>query len=240
MIEQSLLQSLPLFEGIEQKHLALVAQEGRIQTYEKNRFILHQDDSGESFYLILRGTVKVFLDLPDGTEVYLALLGAGDVFGEMGLIEASKRSANVLALETTKVLLIDRLLFEKLLIDSHPFVRNMLRVLSRRLRVANARIRAHCTLDIYGMVAYQLLEFSELYGEKRAGGAIYIPVRLTQTDLAQLVGASRERVNHVMGAYKRIGILSIDTLHHITIHKVTELRRRALQDGGLSIQATKV
>ena len=74
-----------------------------------------------------------------------------------------------------------------------------MRILSRRLRLANVRIQAHCTLDVYGLVAFQILEFAELYGEAQANGDRFIPIRLTQSDMAQLVGWKREDLdlNHL-------------------------------------------
>ena len=101
-----------------------------------------------------------------------------------------------------------------------------MRILSRRLRLANVRIQAHCTLDTFGMVAHQLLEFAELYGVPTASGATYVPIRLTQSDLATLIGASRERVNQVMVAYKKSGIISVDSRFHITVERTDMLRKR--------------
>ncbi|CEK12472.1 Crp/Fnr family transcriptional regulator [Chthonomonas calidirosea] len=230
MIDITLLERLSLFKGVPGDLLERVAHDAQIRSFTAGHYVLFQGDTGDALYLILQGTVKVFLNLSDGSEVFLALLGTSDVFGEMSLIDASGRSANVLTREPTKLLIMVQPLFNHLLDRSPSFGRNMLQLLARRLRMANARIRAHCTLDIYGMVAYQLLEFAALYGEKYPDGSIYIPVRLTQTDLAQLVGASRERVNQVMVAYRKTKILKTETDFRITIYKPDELRKRILQN----------
>lgn len=229
MIDMALLRNLSLFNEVAEDLLQRVAYEAHIRSFTAGHYVLFQGDTGDALYLILHGTVKVFLNLADGGEVFLALLGTGDVFGEMSLIDASGRSANVLTRENTQLLIMDQSLFNHLLDRSPSFGRNMLRLLARRLRMTNARIRAHCTLDIYGMVAFQLLEFADLYGEKYSDGTVYIPVRLTQTDLAQLVGASRERVNQVMVAYRKTKILKVDSDYRITIYKLEELRKRTLQ-----------
>lgn len=228
-ISPSRLAGIALFDGIHGSDLDILYQNARERTHAAGATIIYQEDPGNALYLITKGTVKISYTLLSGNEVYLALLAAGDTVGEMSLIDASCRSANVIALERTELIIIDREIFNRLLEDSPVFARNLMRILARRLRLANVRIQAHCALDTYGMVAFQLLEFAELYGEDVDGGSRYIPVRLTQGDISQLVGATRERVNKVMITYRKTGMLSVDKNYHITIHRATDLRKRAEQ-----------
>jgi CRP/FNR family cyclic AMP-dependent transcriptional regulator len=93
---------------------------------------------------------------------------------------------------------------------------NLVRQLSSRLRLANQKIQALSTLDVAGRVARQILIFAEQYG-RHEGKAIRIPVPLTQSDIAEMVGATRERVNHAMVAFKQQGTLAVDAQHRITI-----------------------
>ena len=104
---------------------------------------------------------------------------------------------------------------------------NLLRELSSRLRAANLQVRALATLDVAGRVARQLLLFADRYGEPRAGEAqaVLIPLPLTQRDIAQLVGATRERVNRALVSLRRRGALSADNRHRITVHDRTALER---------------
>jgi CRP/FNR family cyclic AMP-dependent transcriptional regulator len=228
-IDVAKLPKIAIFDGLTPGQLAVIAERARERQYRAGAAILHQDDPGETFYVILRGTVKISTTLPDGNEVFLALLATGDTVGEMSLIDSAGRSADVITQEDTTLLSIDRSVFDELAGSGATFTRNIMRMLARRLRLANVRIQAHCTLDVYGMVAFQILEFADLYGETQADGSRLIPIRLTQGDIAQLVGASRERVNQVMVSYRRKGLISVDPRYHITVHKLAELQKRVQQ-----------
>jgi CRP/FNR family cyclic AMP-dependent transcriptional regulator len=222
----SVLKKIALFEGLTPEQMEMVAEHARQRTYRADEAIVHQDDPGETFYIILHGTVRISTTLPDGNEVFLALLAAGDTFGELSLIDAGSRSADVVTQEETTLVTIDRATFDDLMQHVPLFTKNLMRILARRLRLANVRIQAHCTLDVYGLVARQIMELAELYGHPQTDGTIFIPIRLTQGDMAELVGASRERVNQVMVSYRQRGSISIDHGYHITVHKPAELRKR--------------
>jgi CRP/FNR family cyclic AMP-dependent transcriptional regulator len=215
-----------LFSGLPPEAVNYIAEHARQRTYRAEEAIVHQDDPGETFYVILHGTAKVSTTLPDGNEVFLALLATGDTFGELSLIDSGFRSADVVTQEETTLLSIDRATFEELLKTVPGFTRNLMRILARRLRLANVRIQAHCTLDVYGLVARQILEFADLYGQEQTNGDKVIPIRLTQGNMAELVGASRERVNQVMVSYRQKGLISVDSSYRITVHKPGDLHKR--------------
>lgn len=224
-LDETHLRNIALFEGLPPSALTYIAEHARQRTYRGDDAIVHQDDPGEMFYVILHGTVKVSTTLPDGNEVFLALLATGDTFGEMSLIDSGMRSADVVTQEETTLLSIDRATFDHLINTVPTFTRNLMRLLARRLRLANVRIQAHCTLDVYGLVARQILEFAELYGKAQLDGSILIPIRLTQGNMAELVGASRERVNQVMVSYRQKGLIAVDSSYRITVCKLAELQR---------------
>jgi CRP/FNR family cyclic AMP-dependent transcriptional regulator len=225
-LDQKQLAGITLFDKFTPEQLEYVASHARQRTYRADEAIVHQDDPGENFYIILHGTVKISSTLPDGNEVFLALLATGDTFGELSLIDSGYRSADVITQESTTLISLDRGTFDDMIDRLPQFARNLMKILARRLRLANVRITAHSTFDVYGRVAHQLIEFADLYGEPVSSGDTLIPIRLTQGDIAQLVGASRERVNQVMVAYRQRGLLSVDPSYRITIHKRTELEKR--------------
>ncbi len=227
-MENRQLGAIPLFKGMPREQMEQTLSHARLRKFKSGEAILHQDDPGETFYVILEGTVKVSAFLSDGSEVFIALLAAGDTFGEMSMIDSSHRSADVVTQEASTLLSMDRSIFNSLLDTSPHFTRNLLRLLARRIRLANVRIQAHCTQDVFGRVARQLVEFAELYGVAQPDSSILIPIRLTQSDISDLVGASRERVNQVMVSFRKTDLLSIDTRHYVTIHKTDELRKRFL------------
>ena len=229
-LDSNRLPKITLFEGLTPEQLAFVAEHSRERTCRSGVTILSEGEPGESFYVILKGTVRVYASLPNGGQVFLALLAAGDTVGEMSLIDSAGRSADVVSQEATTLLTINRTAFDYLM-NTGAFPRNLMRILARRLRLANIHIQAHCKLDVFGMVAFQLIEFSELYGETLPNKDILIPVRLTQQDIADLVGAGRERVNQVMVAYRSNGYLSVDSRYRITIHNLAALQKRVQQSG---------
>jgi CRP/FNR family cyclic AMP-dependent transcriptional regulator len=94
---------------------------------------------------------------------------------------------------------------------------NLMRILSSRLRLANATIQALAALDTRGRIAREILALAAEYGRETDDGEVYVPLSLTQTDLADIVGASRVRVNQVLMEYKQAGLISVDTNHHFTI-----------------------
>ncbi len=217
---------IPLFKGMPREQIEEALSHARLRKFKVGEAILHQEDPGETFYVILEGTVKISAFLSDGSEVFIALLAAGDTFGEMSMIDSSYRSADVVTQEASKLLSLDRNTFNNLLETSPQFTRNLLKLLARRIRLANVRIQAHCTQDVFGRVARQLVEFADMYGIIQSNEQILIPIRLTQSDISDLVGASRERVNQVMVSFRKTDLLTIDTRHYVTINKMDDLRKR--------------
>ena len=179
--------------------------------------IITAKQPGDMVYIIRQGTVKIFMNQADGTTVILAILGPGDVVGEMSLVDSAGRSANVLTLDESTLIWMDRVTFQYCLDTMPKISQNLVRILSQRLRLANEQIQALASLDVNGRVARQFLAFAERYGTATAGGDILIPLHLTQSDLAHLVGASRKRVNQVMVGFKRSGYIQVNPDGRISV-----------------------
>jgi CRP/FNR family cyclic AMP-dependent transcriptional regulator len=171
--------------------------------------------------------VKVHLEQADGTDVLIAILAAGDTVGEMSLLDCACRSASVLALEETTCLWLDRAAFQECLRTMPGMHDNLFCLLCKRLRLANEQIQSLVSQDVEGRVARQLLAFAQLYGQAASGGVILIPFYLTQGDLASMIGATRERVNQVIIAYKQRQYISVNHNHRIAIHNQEALLKRA-------------
>ena len=221
--DPQLLSNVALFQGLTPKDWHALSQQLHQKIYRAGTHIITAEQPGDVVFVILSGTVKIYMDQADGTTVILAILGPGDVVGEMSLIDSAGRSANVLTLEDSHLLWMERTAFQHCLKRIPALNYNLVRILSRRVRLANEQIQALASLDVYGRVARQFLAFAEKYGETSRGDDIRIPIRLTQSDLADLVGASRKRVNQVMVAYKRSGLFSVDAEGYITVHQRDEL-----------------
>ena len=218
---------IPLFHGIPSDRLKRLNEVMHKKTVPAGTNMITAEQPGEVVYVLLEGTVKILIEQMDGREVILAFLGAGDTVGEMSLVDSSGRSANVMTMEKCTFLWMDRATFQDCLKNVSEFTQNLVRLLAGRLRMANEQIQSLSSLDVAGRLARQLLAFTERYGssEEGNGSGVKINLRLTQTDLAELVGASRERVNQVMVEFRQKGYLSVDSSHHIQVHQPPALAR---------------
>ncbi|HYO13679.1 MAG TPA: Crp/Fnr family transcriptional regulator [Thermoanaerobaculia bacterium] len=223
--DPTLLGDLELFQGLSHEQLAELNGFLRSSSIPAGAHFITAEQPGEVVYVLLEGTVKIYVTHADGREVILAFLGRGDTVGEMSLVDSAGRSANVVTTEPSRVLWMDRATFRSCLRTLAPLASNLVRLLSHRLRFANEQIQALCTLDVPGRVARQILAMADRYGTPGADGDVRIALRLTQSDLAELVGASRERVNQVIVDFKQRGLLSVDPDHRIRIHRRHGLAR---------------
>jgi CRP/FNR family cyclic AMP-dependent transcriptional regulator len=223
--DPTLLGELELFQGLAPAELAELNRLLRGSTVQAGTHFITAEQPGEVVYVLLEGTVKIYVTRRDGREVILAFLGRGDTVGEMSLVDSAGRSANVVTTERSRLLWMDRATFQSCLRAMAPLANNLVRLLSHRLRFANEQIQALCTLDVPGRVARQILAMADRYGSPEAGGEVTIPLRLTQSDLGEIVGASRERVNQVIVEFKQRGLISVDPSHRIHVHNRQELAR---------------
>jgi CRP/FNR family cyclic AMP-dependent transcriptional regulator len=225
------IEDIPLFEGLTAQEDAQVRGFMRRRNVAAATTLMMVDQPADVLYIVLTGTVKIHVEQADGSAVILAILGPGTVVGEMSIIESlgtgsAGRSATVVTLEESTLGWIDRTAFQACLETMPVLAINLLRILARRLRLANAQIQSLAAQDVFGRVARQLLAFGQEYGETIAEGTIRIPLRLTQSDLASLVGASRVRVNQVLVHYQQRNYISIAQNFHITIHNAAALAQR--------------
>ena len=223
-IDPTTLAEITLFNGLPPDRLKRLTEVLRQKVVPAGTNMITAEQPGEVVYVVLEGTVKILIEQVDGREVILAFLGAGDTVGEMSLVDSAGRSANVMTMERCTLLWMDRATFQDLLRNVPEFAQNLVKLLAGRLRMANEQIQSLSSLDVAGRLARQILAFAERYGRASNGG-IQIPLRLTQSDLAELVGASRERVNQVMVEFRNQSLLAVDSTHRIQVQKPQELAR---------------
>jgi CRP/FNR family cyclic AMP-dependent transcriptional regulator len=221
------LSGITLFRGVPTRELEWLASTLHESRFPAGASVLTAEQPGEAVYVLLRGSVKIHLFTPDGTEAILAVLGPGEVVGEMSLADSLGRSANVSTLEESALLWMDRRTFRSGVESSAVLARNLADVLSRRLRLTNAHLLSLATLDVPGRVASQLLALAREYGEELPEGALRVPIKLTQADLGALVGASRVRVNQALGYLRKRNAISVGTDGRITILDAYALSRQA-------------
>jgi CRP/FNR family cyclic AMP-dependent transcriptional regulator len=220
--EQSLAR-VPLFAGLDTASLAKLAAAARRRSFRQGEVIFRRDEPGTVLYVIVQGKVKICLTSPDGQEAALAVLGRGDCFGELAILDGQPRSADAIALERVETYALQRKDFHKVIIEDPRIAIQIMQVISQRLRHADEQIESLIFLDVYGRVAHKLLQLAETHGVRTPEG-VRIDLRLTQQELASLVGTSRESVNKVMGYFSDKQYVSTDR-HKITILRLADLKR---------------
>lgn len=200
---EATLQNVPLFSQLSPADLQRVEEVARERAYPKNSVILFEDDPGDSLFVVKQGQVKVVLIGEDGREVILSVLGEGQFFGEMALLDDEPRSAHVIAMEDSTLVVLRREDFQGILLQSPALALALLRELTRRLRRADEKVGSLVLLDVNGRVARLLLDMAEEEGGDR------ISRRLTHHTIAQMIGSSRETVSRTMRELTDKGFIDV-------------------------------
>ena len=193
MVSASVLKSVPMFGSFPEEQLRALATLVVRRNVARGAVVMAEGDAIDSLYIVVSGRLKVMMGEADGKEVILGILGPGEVFGEMGLIDDGPRSASVIAIEPCELLSVTKGAFRKCLVESYDTAMTVMRLLVRRLRAADRKIGSLAMLDVYGRVARLLLDMSETVDGQRV-----VTKRLTKQDIAKMIGASREAVSLVM------------------------------------------
>lgn len=201
----TLLQSIPMFAGLPDAQLEQISRMAVSRKVARNTTIVYVGDSTDSLFVIVSGSAKVLNRDAEGNEVILCFLNEGECFGEMGLIDGSPRSADVVANETCELLVIAKTDLMKALAENFDLCLNIMKSLVLRLREANRKIESLALMDVYGRVAKLLLDLSE-----KEYGIRMIRRKITKQDMAKMVGASREMVSRVVKDLERSGYIRVE------------------------------
>ena len=222
--EVSYLKQVYIFASLSDDDIHELMSVAKRRVFRAGEVIFHRDDPGQVLYVIKEGKVKISLTSTDGQEISLVVFGKGEYFGELALLDGFPRSADAIALERAECYTLQRSDFHNAIMKNPKIAIQVLEVLSKRLRNTDQHVEDLTFLDVYGRVAKKLLELAETHGTAVDDG-IRIEVRLTQQELASMVGASRESVNKVMGYFTDKGFLSTDK-HRVTVHRMKALKGR--------------
>jgi CRP/FNR family cyclic AMP-dependent transcriptional regulator len=203
-VSTTALKSVPLFGSFPEDQLRALATMVTRRSAPRGSVIMHEGDPTDSLYIVMSGRLKVMMGEADGKEVILGIIGPGEFFGEMGLIDDGPRSASVIAIEPCELLSVSKRAFKKCLEENVPLAMAVLRVVVRRLREADRKIGSLAMLDVYGRVARLLLDMSE-----NVNGRMVVTKRLTKQDIAKMVGATREMVSRVMKDLEMSGYFEV-------------------------------
>ena len=208
-----MLENVPLFSGLSSAALAEIEQHGTVKSFRKNTIVINQDDETYSLYVILSGSVRVFISGEDGREAVLNHQSAGDYFGDLALIDKQPRVASVMTTEVSRFMIISREDFMACLSKNPEIAINLIKPMTSRMRMLAKNVSNLALLDVYGRVARVLLE----QAEEQADGEM-ITEKLTQQEIADMVGASRAMVSRILKDLKAGGYISVDK-KRITIHQ---------------------
>ncbi|MEO7086425.1 MAG: Crp/Fnr family transcriptional regulator [Gemmatimonadaceae bacterium] len=214
------LATVPLLSGLERSELLRFGELTREKFYPRGSVILFENDPGDSLFVVREGRVKVVLIGEDGREVILGVLSVGDHFGELALIDDRPRSAHVIAMEDSNLLVLRRDDFRRRVESSPTVAWSLLMELSRRLRRADDKIGGLVLLDVPGRIARLLLDLSE---EARNPT---IEKALTHQTIAQMIGASRETVSRAMKEFQDAHWVTVER-RRITLADRAALEQRA-------------
>ena len=197
-----LLQSVSIFWDLNEDELGHIADKMVAKHFENGNYIFLEDSEGEQCFFVLEGSVKVTRLSKDGREVILAMLNEGDFFGEMSLLDGESRSANVIALEKTKVLTLDRNDFIAVVNDYPQIAVQLLKELARRLRKSDRQIASLSLSDAEKRIALCIIRFADEQGVIQ-NGKVNIPKTPIQQDIANMAGTSRETVSRALGLLEK-------------------------------------
>ena len=216
-----LLQRVPLFSELSRDDLEQISRAAVARNYPRGVRVFHEGDRSDACYIVRSGDLRVTREHPDGRAIALATLGPGDIFGELAMLDGEARSASVEALSECELLALPAGDVRRMLQSSSEITVKLVVALTRRLREANERIARQSFQTVQSRVAGVLLQLiaEETPLEARDG----ITIRMTQADLAQLAGTSRESVSRFLAVLERAGVV------HVGRGRVTVLEPRRLR-----------
>jgi CRP/FNR family transcriptional regulator, cyclic AMP receptor protein len=209
MDEQELLRSVPIFSELTEADFSSLAKVANRRRYPKDAVVFFENEQGDFFFMILEGRIKVTILGDDGREVILTLLGSGDFFGEMALLDNEPRSATAIAVEDTELLSLHRNDFQSVLTDNRSITMGLIKVLTGRLRRANHQISTLALLDVYGRVARVIVDMAREEGRRLKDGRIAFR-RATHQEIANRIGTTRETVTRMLKDLERQGMIHIE------------------------------
>jgi CRP/FNR family cyclic AMP-dependent transcriptional regulator len=219
------LTSMPFFAGLDAAALDRVASGTRIRRFRRGEVVFHLGDPGDALFLISSGAVKITLPSETGDEEILATLQPGEVFGELSLLDGAPRSATAVALEPTETIVLQRDRFRDLM-TTEPSIRDAVMAnMAAEVRRLTTQVEDLHFLDVTGRLAKCLVR---LAGEGRpdGNGGIRLRSALSQSELAAMVGCTRQSANRVMGQFTDDGLIRVDR-DSITVMNLPGLERAA-------------
>jgi len=199
-----MLEKVSLFDGLTDEELQVLEAHSRRRSYRKNTIVVEKGDETTSLFILLSGEVKVYITDENGKEVVLGIHGAGECFGELSMLGGTERTASVVTQDECVFLVITRNNFLDCLRAQPQIALNLIQKLISDIRKLTDRVASLALQDVYGRVASVLMEVA-----KEEEGTL-VTGRLTQQEIAQMVGSSREMISRIFKDLKLGGYISIE------------------------------
>jgi CRP/FNR family transcriptional regulator, cyclic AMP receptor protein len=214
-----------IFQGVEPAAAEALARTLEPVEFARGQEIFSEGQPGDRLYIILSGKVKIGRRAPDGRENLLAVMGPSDMFGELSIFDPGPRTSSVVAVTDVRAVSLDRPALREWIAKRPEIAEQLLRVLARRLRRTNNMLADLIFTDVPGRVAKELLRLAKRFGSQD-GGLLRVTHDLTQEEIAQLVGASRETVNKALADFAHRGWVRLEG-KSVLILEPERLARRA-------------
>lgn len=224
MNPEEFLRQVSLFHSLRPEDIQRLCSSIRTQSLEKGEVLFRKGSKGTVLYIIKKGRIKIVLPSRSGDEVILAIFSETDFFGEMALLDGIPRSADAVALEASELFILSRSDFLTFLMDNRNAIQSILASLSMRLRKTDDHLEDTCFLNISGRFAKKLIELAETYNPED-DGPLSIDLDLTQSELASMIGATRESVNKELRRLREKGLITTMG-NRIQIINLERLQRR--------------
>lgn len=215
----------PLFHDMDPDELTRLALTMARRRFRRNEVIFHEGDPGDSLHVVVEGRIKITRESADGAEAIVVILTPGESFGELVMLDGAPRSATATAMEPTETMTMSRSTFVELVEGGSPFRARLLAGIAQRIRRLTDQLAEVHFLDLAGRLALQLTRLAEA-SSPGATRDIELATSLTQSDLAAMVGGTRQRVNQIIGDFTDEGLLDHQG-GRIVVRDLERLRERA-------------
>ena len=200
-----MLREIPLFSRLDDKALGNLEKAAIRRAYPKNTILISKGDQSDQLFVVLKGKLKVSITDASGKEIIMSLLGAGDYFGEMAMIDGESRSATIVTTQASEVMTISRDDFHRTLMSSPELMFELLKVLARKVRIATDKLESLAFEDVYGRLVKLLIQLARPHED-----VWIVEDRLTHQEIANMIGSSREMVTRILKALTSGAYISID------------------------------
>lgn len=224
--QEQLIRDVPLLAKLLEEDLRALAAQGHVHSYRAGEVIFRERDPGDSLHIVVQGNIRIVVLSPNGEEATIAMLGPGEFVGDLALLDGQPRSASAIASRTVKTLVVTRSDFSVWLKERPQAVFALLEALSQRVRRTNEALADLAFLDLPQRLAKRLLDLASAHLEVEARGKGGIRLRITQSELASMLGVSRESVNKQLNLFAKEGWVEIRR-GSVTLTDTDVLRRFA-------------